>query len=140
MHENGGVFQKKKMREGFADLVCVTFFVYGDGQQWEPPQVKNVINNVTVLAARFASQLHFNNVAGEFLLSYRRASRIYQRNVVMEMLASMVRVATGDFGTSKRHMERAKGLSNTADPRRRFYRAEVQELNESLAEGNFFNN
>ena len=127
------------MNDRFATLAyMILYVIYGDWQLWNHSSVKSVTNNVTVLAARFASQLHFNDVAGEFLQSYRRASRIYQRNVVMEMLASMVSVAMGDFGTSKRHMERAKGLSNTADPRRRFYRAEVQELNEIWAEGNFF--
>ena len=128
------------MNDRFATLAyMILYVIYGDWQLWNHSSVKSVTNNVTVLAARFASQLHFNNVAGEFLLSYRRASRIYQRNVVMEMLASMVRAAMGDFGISKSHMERAKGLSNTADPRRRFYRAEVQELNDIWAEENLLN-
>ena len=118
----------------------ILFCIYGDRQLWNHSSVKSVTNNVTVLAARFASQLHFNNVGEEFLNSYRRASALYRRDVVMEILASMVLVAMGDFGTSLRHMENAKRLSHSDDPRKSFYRTESQELNDIWALEDFLNN
>ena len=135
MHENGGVFQKKKMREEFADLVCVTFFVYGDGQHWNHSSVKNVTNNVTVLAARLASQLRFRKLGEEFLHSYRE-SGMHRKYVVMEMLASMVHLARGEMVLSSGCMSRAHFLSGceTESVLQDAYKSETMELGDFLYE------
>ena len=123
------------MREGFADLVCLTFYVYGDGQQWEPPQVKNVTNNLTVLAARFASQLRFQKLGEEFLRSYEE-SGMHRKYVVMEMLASMVHLARGETVLSSGCMSRAHFLSEceTESVLHDAYKLETMELGDFVNE------
>ena len=112
----------------FANLVCVIMFVYGDGQKWKPSELRNVTNNVTVLAARFASQLHLYKIEEEFLASYRASKHFQARPLhVMEMLASMVRVTMGDRDSSVRHMRNSRRLSD-ASRRLACYKQETQQF------------
>ena len=96
--------------------------------------MKNVANNIIVIAARFASELHYNGVAKEFLDSYKK-SKHYQKYIVMEILASMVYVTMGDKVNALDHMEQAKSLSNK--PRNAVYRQETQQFHDFLTEENF---
>ena len=93
--------------------------------------MKNVTNNVTVLAARFASHLHSHKLEEVFLASYR-ASRDYQQVVVMETVAAMVNLTKGNPVTSLRHMRRASRLSRGED--NGFYREETEKLCERWVE------
>ena len=116
------------MQNKFADLVCGIFFLYGDGQLWNPPELRNVTSNISVLAARFASQLQFHNIAEDFLASYT-ASKYFQTRplVVMEMLASMVHVTMGDLESGVRHMQSSRRLSE-ATRRLACYRPDTQQF------------
>ena len=88
--------------------------------------MNNATDNVIVLAAQFASQLHCDDVTNEFLESYRKSRRFYQNHVVTEILASMVYVTMDDNRNALRHMRNAKRLSN--DDNNANYRLEVERL------------
>ena len=93
--------------------------------------MENVTNNVFVIAAQFASQLHYDDVAKEFLDSYKK-SKLYQKHVVMEILASMVYVTMEDNRNALRHMGNAKRLSkDDSNPK---YRVETEKFYKFLAE------
>ena len=123
-----------KLESRFIDLICRPLFIYGNGQRWKPSSVQNVANNVIVIAARFASQLHYDDVTKQFLDIYKK-SKQYQKYIVMEIIASMVYVTMDDNENALLHMEQAKSLSNK--PINAMYRQETQEFHEFLAEANF---
>ena len=91
--------------------------------------MKDVTNNVFVFAARFASQLHFDGVAREFVESYRMF-REHKKYVVMEALASMVHVTMGNNGIAYRYTVGALRLSE--EHRNALYAAEIKKIYDFL--------
>ena len=107
-------------------------FVYGRGSRWHISAFENVDNNLFVIVAQFASQLYYDDVAKVFLDGYKK-SKMYEKHVVMEILASMLYVTMDDNRKALRHMRKAKLLNN--DPISAYYRQETEEFYKFLAEG-----
>ena len=110
--------EKTVLKEDFCDLIysVLSNYVKHAWCRSASPRVNSAnteaaINNVGIILAHLASELHDNEVTDSFLRSYR-LSTTYRENTIMEMLASMVYLTKSDFINAISSMKRARRRCN----------------------------
>ena len=112
--------EKTFLKEDFCDLIYSVLSNYVNHSR-SPSACEVATNNVCVILAHLASQLHHHDFTESFMRSYM-LSLTYREYVIMEMLASMVYVTTGDVIKAISSMERSKQLSSDEFAMRNYLR------------------